>query len=234
MPSDAVLPVLSFITCHLMGRRSNKGPLDKSDRWGRTERTVSLIITIKDFEKLLGSYPFAFGMPGRRLWDRFLADLWEINSLDGLNDFFETLSMTLSPKHEQRLPGEQPHDRQDQGVMLSLGSPFGLFVRRACAEFYRLQFHDVTELWKNLVRYRQPTAHYMKRKVPDFARLSFDNVLLTGEKEDWEHEGAMGLVSVVYGDMLTGDQTSTLPVTTDDIEVLLEFQIAQMQSESAL
>ena len=36
-----------------------------------------------------------------------------------------------------------------------------------------------------------------------------------------------------YGNMLLmGEQDTTLPVTTDDIESLLELQVAQVQSES--
>jgi anaphase-promoting complex subunit 5 len=51
-----------------------------------------------------------------------------------------------------------------------------------------------------------------------------------GEQEDWDHQSVMNLASVAYGDMLTGDQSGSLPVSTDDIESLLEFQIEQMQS----
>jgi anaphase-promoting complex subunit 5 len=71
----------------------------------------------------------------------------------------------------------------------------------------------------------------MKRKLPGFGRMSFDNVLLMGEQEDWDHQSVMDLASVAYGDMLTGDQSSTVPVSADDIGSHLEFQIEQVQSE---
>ncbi|KAH8651748.1 anaphase-promoting complex subunit 5-domain-containing protein [Ilyonectria robusta] len=234
VPSDAVLPVLSFITSHLMDHPPAKATADQTARWNRAERTVSLVIAIKDFERLLGSYPFLMGMPGRKLWDQFLGKLWDINSLDALHEFFENLLDMLAKSKEERrrlveLGELEEEEEEEEGIKFSPNSPLGMFLRRARLEFQRLQFHDCTELWKNFVRYRQPTAHYLKRKIPGFGRLSFDNVLLQGEQEDWDHKGVMDLASVAYGDMLTGDQSSTLAVSTDDIEVLLEFQIEQMQ-----
>ncbi|KAF7563846.1 hypothetical protein G7046_g242 [Stylonectria norvegica] len=232
VPSDAILPVLSFITAHLMDHDSTQTSADQTLRWSRAERTVSLVISIKDFEKLLGSYPFLMGMPGRKLWDQFLGRLWDINSLDALHEFFETLHNLLSKtKEERRRLNDQgePEPEEEEGVKISRNSPFGIFIRRSRLEYQRLRFHDCTELWKNFVRYRQPSAHYLKRRIPGFGRLSFDNVLLLGEQEDWDSKSVMDLASVAYGDMLTGDESSTVPVSTNDIETLLEFQIEQMQ-----
>jgi anaphase-promoting complex subunit 5 len=140
--------------------------------------------------------------------------------------------MLAKTKEERKRLAElgQPVE-EEEGIKLSPNSPFGTLVRRARLEYQRLHFHDCTELWKHFVRYRQPTASYLKRKIPGFGRLSFDNVLLMGEQEDWDHESVMALASVAYGDMLTGDQSGSLPVSTDDIESLLEFQIEQMQSK---
>ncbi|GAB0133107.1 hypothetical protein EsDP_00001523 [Epichloe bromicola] len=231
VPSHAVLPVLSFITSHLMDHDST-GPLASQEtRWARAERTVSLVITIKEFEKLLGSYPFLMGIPGRKLWDQFLKKIWDLNSLDALNGFFDRIMYLLARTKEERrrAGGEDAEEEDDARMKLSRNSPLGAFVRRARLEFQRLRFHDCTELWKAFVRYRQPTAHYLKRKNPNFGRLSFDNVLLLGEKEDWGPESVSALAAVAYGDMLTDDESSTIPVSTDDIECLLEFQIEQMQ-----
>ncbi|KAL6361297.1 hypothetical protein LRP88_04764 [Fusarium phalaenopsidis] len=229
VPSDAILPVLSFVHDHLTDFAPRSVSADQAERWGKAERTVSLIISIKDFEKLLGSYPFLMGMPGRRLWDQFLGKLWDINCLDAMHDFFDHLSRLLAKtKEERQRLAEVGHPVEDEGgVKLTPNSPFGTFVRRSRLEYHRLRFHDCTELWKNFVRYRQPTAQYMKRKLPGFGRMSFDNVLLMGEQEDWDHQSVMDLASVAYGDMLTGDQSSTVPVSADDIGSLLEFQIEQ-------
>lgn len=232
--SDAVLPVLSFITSHILDH-GHGGSSPKSDtRWSKAERTVGLVITVKDFERLLGSYPCLTGMPGRRLWDQFLAKLWDINSLHALHSFFGRIStLLLYPEGGRRRPDDESPE-QDGNVKLSRNSPFGAFIRRARLEFQRLRFHDCAELWKAFVKYRQPTAQYLRRKNPAFGRLSFDNVLLLGERDEWNQEGVAALAAVAYGDMLTGDASGTIPVSTDDIEVLLEFQIEQMQSKRAV
>ncbi|KJZ79321.1 hypothetical protein HIM_01472 [Hirsutella minnesotensis 3608] len=229
VPSDAVLPVLSFITSHVLDHGHRDTVSTPEARWSKAEQTVSLVITVKDFEKLLGSYPFLMGMPGRRLWDKFLARLWDINSLDALNEFFERLALLLARTREERRRLGETDLVENERVKLSRNSPFGTFVRKARLEFQRLRFHDCTELWKDFVRYRQPTAQYLKRKNPSFSRLSFDNVLLLGEQDEWNQHGVTALAAVAYGDMLTGDESGTIPVSTDDIEVLLDFQIEQMQ-----
>jgi anaphase-promoting complex subunit 5 len=232
VPSEAVLPVLSFITAHLLDHDSTDPSSSQQARWMKAERAVSLVITIKDFEKLLGSYPFLMGMPGRKLWDQFLGKLWDINSLDALNEFFDRIIHMLSrTKDERRKDGEDDPEDVEAKMKLSRNSPLGAFIRRSRLEYQRLRFHDCAELWKAFVRYRQPTAHYLRRKNPNFGRLSFDSVLLLGEQEDWDPESVSALAAVAYGDMLTGDESSTIPVSTDDVESLLEFQIEQMQSK---
>lgn len=229
VPSDAIIPVLSFLTSHLTDHHASTTP---TTRWSKAERTVSVVITIKDFEKLLGSYAFVMGMPGRKLWDQFLGKLWAIDSLDELHVFFENLShMLAKSKAELRKENGGDTPEPEEGVKLTKTSLLGAFVRRAKVELGRLRWHDTTELWKDFVRYRQPTAHYLRRKVPGFERTSFDKVLWPDEHADWDQESAATLASVAYGDMLVGGQ-GTLPVSTDDIETLLEFQIEQMQSKS--
>ncbi|KAF4119841.1 anaphase-promoting complex subunit 5 [Geosmithia morbida] len=230
VPSDAIHPVLSFITSHLLDRDPSMAALTRTDRWGKVERTVGLIIDIKDFEKLLGSYPFLLGVPGRRLWDQFLVKLWDINSLDAMHTFIENLSnMLAKSKLELRREAGGRSPEPEPGIRLTKNSLFGAFIRRSKVELDRLRWNDTTDLWRDFVRYRQPTAQYLKRRKPGFSRLSFDNVLLVGEQEGWDAEGVSALASVAYGDMLSGDQTGTLPVSTDDIESLLEFQIDQIQ-----
>lgn len=231
VPSEAILPVLSFITSHLLDRDSATSS-DRSSRWTKAERTVSLIITIKDFEKLLGSYPFLMGMPGRKLWDQFLDKLWDINSLDALHQFMEGSSRMLAKsKAELKREARGGSPVPETGIKLSKHSLLGAFVRRAKVEISRLPWHDITDLWQDFVRYRQPTSPYMKRKNPNFGRLDFDCVLSMGKEEGWDPESVSVLASIAYGDMLNGDHNSTLPVSTDDVEVLLEFQIGQMQSK---
>lgn len=234
VPSAALLPVLSFVTSHLLDHVSPSGQTSHQSPWEKAERTVSIVVVIKDFEALLADYPVLVGLPGRKLWDQFLSKLWDVNSLDALHEFFENLSFMLAKtKTELRLQGGTG-DELESGVKLSHNSPFGIFVRRARIEYQRLRFHDFTELWKDFVKYRQPTAQYQRRKQREFARLSFDNVLLVGEREEWDHESVSTLASIAYGDRLAGNQDGTFPVSTDDIETLLEFQIEQMQRKQSL
>lgn len=92
IPSDAVVPVLSFIASHMIGYDPNGPSTSQATRWIKAERAVSLVVSIKDFEKLLSSYPLLTGLPGKRLWDQFLNNLWGIDSLHALEDFFANLS----------------------------------------------------------------------------------------------------------------------------------------------
>lgn len=240
VPSTAIIPVLSFITSRLLDPdpQSLTTAASIENRWQKAESTVSLVIGIKDFEKLLSAHSVVVGLPGRKLWDTFLAKLWDINSLDALHEFFGRQSKCLvKTKEELRQLGiEGDAAAQEQlkraGTTLSRNSPLGQFVRRSQLEFSRLRFHDVTQLWTDFVQYRQPTAGYLRRRNPSFGRLSFDNVLMTGDQADWDPEGVAALTSVVYGDMVSSGTPSAIPVSTDDIELLLEFQIDQMQSQS--
>lgn len=231
VPNAAIVPVLSFITSHLLDHDPQAFASNSASRWTKAEKAVSLVISVKDFEKLLSAYPVLIGLPGRKLWDTFLDKLWDINSLHQMHDFFLRQVHALSKTKEQsrRHRGEDP---RIGGIRLTRNSPFGIFVRRCQLEFARLQFHDSTELWKEFVKYRQPTINHRRRRNPSFGRMSFDQVLELGEQAEWDPETVSVLASVAYGDMLTNTASSVIPVSTDDVELLLEFQIEQMQSES--
>jgi anaphase-promoting complex subunit 5 len=233
VPNDGIIPVVSFIASHLLDcDLANVSPTP-ANRWTRAEKTIELVVSIKVFEQVLGPFAAADRLPGRRLWDRFLEKLWNIDSLHSLQEFFdqrtELLTKTKDELSRMRELGEEP----PSGILLSRNSPFGVFVRRSYLEFARLQFHHTAELWKAFVNYRQPTALYWRRRNPQHSRLSFDSVLMTGEHE-WGG-GTDAIAAVAYGDMmLMGDQHAPLPVSSDDIESLLEFQIEQIQSKQAL
>ncbi|KAI2605413.1 anaphase-promoting complex subunit 5-domain-containing protein [Hypoxylon fragiforme] len=229
VPTNSIVDVLSFITSHLIVADTDTSCSSPESRWKRAESTVGLVISIADFERVLAPHTAASGMPGRNLWYVFLEKLWKIDSLDALHEFFDNCSCLLAKTKEELrqdaelgMPVPGP-----EAILLTRNSPFGSFVRRSQLEFTRLRFHDAFELWKDFVKYRQTTAAYYRRKTPSFQRLSFDNVLLT-EENIWG-TGVETIASITYGDMLRDDPNSTLPVSTDDIEKLLEFQIEQMQ-----
>lgn len=230
VPSEAILPVLSFIASHLLDR-DRKNTSERSLRWGKAKRTADLVASIKEFEKLLGSYPFVMGMPGRRLWDQFVDKLWAINSLDAMHQFLLDLQLLLpKTKAQLRREGQTGSPEPEPGVKLSKHSFLGGFVREVLYEVGELPFFDISVLWKDFVKYRLPTAAYMKRKNPDHGQLDFDHVLSLHADNGWDAEEARTLACAVYGDMV-GDRTK--PVSTDDITMLLEFQIEQMQSMPA-
>ncbi|KAI0172746.1 anaphase-promoting complex subunit 5-domain-containing protein [Hypoxylon sp. FL1284] len=229
VPTASIVEVLSFITSHLIDSDLLTSTSDPESRWKRAENTVSLVISISDFEKVLAPHTAASGLPGRSLWYAFLDRLWKIDSLYALHEFLDSCSSLLVKTNEQvrqdeeqGIPAPGP-----EVILLARNSPFGAFVRRCQLEFTRLRFHDVSELWKDFVKYRQTTAVYYRRKTPSFQRLSFDHVLLEGES-DWGPD-VETVASITYGDMLRDDPNSTLPVSTDDIEKLLEFQLEHMQ-----
>ncbi|KAK4200260.1 putative anaphase-promoting complex subunit 5 [Triangularia verruculosa] len=239
VPNDGIIPVINFlasnlIDCDVSQPANNPTP---TDRWRKAESTLRLVVSIKDFETLLLPLSAADKLPGRRLWDRFLEKLWGIDSFHGLHEFFAAVpGLLCRTKEELRRFGLESEEEVQQGRRVKLGrnSPFGAFVRRANVEFVRLRFEGVTELWKVFVRYRQPTAGYWTRRHPQYGgRLSFDAVLMEGEPE-WGGRETDELAVVAYGKMLLpvvgreGDGEA-LPVSTDDVEGLLEFQIEQIQ-----
>ncbi|KAK4168581.1 putative anaphase-promoting complex subunit 5 [Cladorrhinum sp. PSN259] len=235
VPNAAICPIIDFLASHLLDCDLQNTPDDHPTlRWKKAESTIRLVVSIKDFEQLLVAWPAADKIPGLRLWDRFLEKLWGIDSLDGLHAFFDWLpNLLLKSKEELRRMAEigevPPGPEQGIMILLSRTSPFGSFIRKAHLEFVRMQFSHVVDLWKMLVRYRQPTSNYWKRRHPSAGRLNFDSVLLVGEHE-WGVNKTMELAVGAYGNMLlAGDHEKALPVSTDDVEGLLEWQIDQIQ-----
>ncbi|KAL2198775.1 anaphase-promoting complex subunit 5-domain-containing protein [Corynascus similis CBS 632.67] len=228
VPNEAIIPVVNFLTSHLLDC-SLTGPSPASGaQWKKAEDIIKLAVSVQHFEEVLAPFPAVDRLPGRNLWDRFLEKLWGIDSLHTLHDFFDhlprLLARTKAELREMEARGEEP----PSGVLLGRNSPFGVFIRRSHLEFTKLQFDDVADLWKMFVKYWQPTAAYWKRRNPHHSRLSFDSVLLDGEHE-WGPQ-TDGVAVAAYGNMLLIDgQDAALPVSTDDIESLLEFQIEQVQ-----
>ncbi|KAK3996945.1 putative anaphase-promoting complex subunit 5 [Cladorrhinum sp. PSN332] len=235
VPNVAICPIIDFLASHLLDCDLQNTPDDHPAlRWKKAEGLIRLVVSIKDFEQLLLAWPAADKIPGLRLWDRFLEKLWGIDSLDGMHAFFDWLPNLLIKTKDELAEMAQMGEAQpgpEEGIMflLSRTSPFGSFIRKAHLEFVRMQFDDVVELWKMLVRYRQPTSNYWKRRHPSSGRLNFDSVLLAGEHE-WGVHKTMQLAVGAYGNMLlAGDHEKVLPVSTDDVEGLLEWQIEQIQ-----
>lgn len=235
VPNDAIIPVLSFLASHILDSdlqsttsTSTPGAGAAANRWQRAERSIGLVVSVKDFENLLLPFPAVDRLPGRRLWDRFLEKLWGIDSLDALQEFFSLRPRVLARTREELRRMAEAREEPPSGILLARNSPLGAFVRKAVLEFTRLQFHHSAELWKAFVKYRQPTVAYWRRRNPQCGRLSFDSVLMEGQHE-WG-PFTDGIAVTAYGGMLMGQEDDALPVSTDDVESLLEFQIDQIQS----
>jgi anaphase-promoting complex subunit 5 len=233
VPNNAIIPVINFLTSHLLDGSLSTGPSPTpAEQWKKAENTIKLAVSVQHFEELLAPFAAVDRLPGRSLWDRFLEKLWGIDSLHTLHEFFDQLPNLLAKtKAELREMAARGEDLPPSGgVLLARNSPFGVFVRRSHVEFTKLHFDDVAELWKMFVKYRQPTAGYWRRRNPHYGRLSFDSVLMDGEHE-WGRQ-TDEIAVAAYGNMLLLDgQDAALPVSTDDIESLLEFQIEQVQSK---
>lgn len=228
VPNDAIIPVINFLTSNLFDRNLAHSSARPTDRWKKAENIIKLARSVHHFEEVLAPYPAADRLPGRRLWDRFLEKLWGIDSLHALHEFFGNLPNLLARTKAQLRELAERGEEPPSGVLLARNSPLGAFVRRLELEFSNLQFEQASELWMTFVRYRQPTAAYWRRRNPHFGRLSFDSVLLTGELE-WGPQ-TDELAVAAYGNMLlVGDHDAAPPVCIDDVESLLELQIAQMQ-----
>lgn len=230
VPSEAIYPVLSFITTNLLDH-DHKSSSQPALRWGKVRRTASMVSTICEFEKLLGSYPFVMGMPGRRLWDLFVDGLWALDSLDAMHNFLLALPALLcKTKAQLRMEGRPSSPSADQGfIRLSRHSFLGAFVRDVAYEISDVPFHDIADLWRDFVKYRLPTILYFRHRSWNFELSDSGGASFSHAEHGWVGDEARTLAYVVYGDFL---RDNTKPVSTDDISMLLEFQIEQMQSKS--
>lgn len=224
VPSDGIIPVLSFLASHT-GTDVNKNIPGPHGLWQKAQDDIDLARSIKTFESLLLPFSAAVGLPGRRLWDLFLSKLWAIDSLDALHEFFDSRSSLLATKEDIQQMVDPEHGAQTSTVPLLPNSPLALFVRRAQLEFSRLQFSDASNLWKDLIVYRQSTASAWMRRNPSSSPVRFDKVLDICE-QDWGI-GAASIESIAYGDL----NSSHVPVSTHFLDRLIEFQVAQMQSK---
>lgn len=220
VPATATIPILSFVVSHLL-------PVEfLSSRDGTDLPGQNFVITIECFQKVTITHPS--GIPGRTVWDLLLKRLWELDSFDALHVFFDALSSLLEKKrNEEHLNMLENRVANSKRMLLSRGSPLGVFVRRSQLEFTRLQFHDGITLWKSFIRYRDPTLALWRKRNPTAGRMSFDTNL-QGSHPDFDER----LREIVYGGSLD-DSPGDASVSTDDVEKLLEYQIARMQSMAA-
>lgn len=233
VPSSSTIQILSFILKQLLPSTQAKAQHHK--RAVSAQQDLPFILDLKSFEALLSAHASASGVPGRTLWDHFLAKLWEIDSLDALHVFFARRASQLAKSREDAAKDAEmgiPRPASAEVMVLSRTSPLGSFVRRAKVEFERLRFGDAQGLWTAFMRWRLETRSYWARRNGMLNRWAGDAALSHGE-DIWGAEATEMLELVAYGSLNAGDEEEGR-VSTDDVEKLLEFQVEQMQSKSRL
>lgn len=213
VPNSSAIHVLSFLTAGLF-------PLDPADKQWQSHYLPS----IDELEEVLSHHESS--IPGRTLWDLFLRKIWTIDSLNALEEFMNDVLPSLLSKTREQLIQERDSGLapEEEGMRLSRSSPLGAFVRRACLEYTRLQFHDSVTLWTGFVKYRLPTYHMWARRNPSDDQSPVDiNLTINGL------DTSSYLSQVVYGDFEQEVQDDGM-VSVKDAERLVEFQVGELQS----
>lgn len=220
VPTQAALPVLSFVIDHLL-------PPDTSQPSSWSE-SPQLLTSLDDLKRL--TQPLASAQQGNSLWDSFVEELWKLESFDALNEFFDRLSRLLVAKHDAPKEEEEKASSPTRGqILLSHDSPIGFFVRKSQIEFLRLPFHDATALWASFVRFRRPSYDDWRKSHPAAGGVAFD-VNLDLESLGWSHP----LVKLAYGGLESNTGADLVLVPPADADHLLRFQIEVMQRTGGL
>ena len=223
VPDEAIIPVLSFIAACLLppSTRYHEKLLSNVDV------STDAVVTIDDFQRATLRHGSA--IPGRTLWDLLLKKLWDINSLDSMHVFFDSLPLLLSkPRQEQYRDGSGSSMLFSKLLQISRKSLLGTFIRRAQLEFTRLQLHDGVMLWRSFITYRSSTLSTWRRRNPTIGKLSFDMNLVDVQLVDKEK-----LLAILYKGLENHKEVEAA-MSTEDVEKLLEFQRDRMQSIQGL
>ncbi|KAF1982837.1 hypothetical protein K402DRAFT_339478 [Aulographum hederae CBS 113979] len=213
VPDTSIIPILSFIIANIspcsgfIGRKAtSQKPLTK------------FRLTIQDFENVTITHPSH--KPGRTLFDLFLERIWSINSLSALHQLFDDLRDILAKTRDEAQADADagilpPEDK----IILARSSPLGVFVRRARVEFMRMVFGDVSKLWMDFVKYKQPTLMLYQRRNPSAGPSFHDiNIEALGLKEGDE-----------LLDILAKFESDEECASSHDVERILEFQVERLQ-----
>ncbi|KAB8236790.1 putative anaphase-promoting complex subunit Apc5 [Aspergillus alliaceus] len=215
VPNSSAVHILSFLVACL-------SPWDCDPSSSPPEWKSLCSVSIVDLERALATQ--SSSIPGRSIWDLFLKKVWSIDSCDGLEVFFSNVLDMLAKSREEQIRDRDNGLAPGVGCMrLSRCSPLGAFVRRAQLEFTRLQFHDSVKLWKGLVQYRLPTYHAWAKRNPSDEQAMVDMNLL-----ELGLDTSSQLAQVAYGNVHVDSEEDSY-ISTKDVELLLEFQISELQ-----
>lgn len=180
--------------------------------------------SILDIERGLAGQPSA--VPGRTVWDLLLKKLWEIDCADNLDAFITNLPQLLGKTRDQLLKERDEGLRPTSAGRIVRTSPLGLFIRRCCLEYNRLQFQDSVAVWMDFVAYRMPTKGAFTRKNPRAAPNSFDVNL-----SEMGVESSHPLAGIMFRSIIESSGTHKNAYSNTDAERLMEFQVSELQSQ---
>lgn len=156
---------------------------------------------ISPFADALSKLPTS--VPGRSVYDFFLANVWAIDGLDAVIGFVKRVADSVgSPAATNSNDEEAPMPR------ISRASPLGQFIRRSNVEFTRLQFADAQALWSSFAAFRWSSYDVWATRNPEAA------LNLESSEPPW----------ATYN--LSSAQAQS---STEDTSLLLSFSIQHLQ-----
>lgn len=180
--------------------------------------------SILDIERGLAGQVSA--VPGRTVWDLLLKRLWRIDCADALDAFMTNLPQLLAKTRDQLLKERDEGLPPTPAGKIVRSSPLGLFIRRCCLEYNRLQFQDSVAVWMDLVAYRMPTKGAYTRKNPHSLQNAFD-VNFSDLGIDSSHL----LAGIMFRPIVDDFENQKSAYSNSDAERLMEFQVSELQSE---
>jgi anaphase-promoting complex subunit 5 len=215
VPLSQTTEILSFLIC-LLPDASYASSLRGSG--------LSITTDISAFETALSAR--ASAVPGRTVWDLLLQRLWSINSASALNTFLTSTPLLLVRSRlqiylDRDTYGESSSEYQGR---IRRTSPLGAFIRRTHIEYTRLQFDGANALWQKFLTWRLPTRQAFKMKNPADGPSALD-INLSGMQIDSSHP----IAQIAYG-RLAGGIEDEETMSTSDVERLMQFQAARLQS----
>ena len=225
VPGSAISSVLVFIASHIQPEIGRAKDVVKG---GELDVAELVLGRLDAFEPVLACISLNFKNEDGNsstctLWDLFLSFLRSIHELD-------TMTTIVSDIDDYFSAADTDAGRGPSGeYLLSATSPIGLFVRRAKIDLELLRFPEILQLWHEFSRYVDlvPEARAKQRRsfVEHAIAQPDSSQSATGEVGgcDWA-------VEMIASTPSTRRDLGLL-VSTHDYNRLVEFQIAQMQSE---
>lgn len=142
-------------------------------------------------------------VPGRSVYDLFLARVWAIDGLDAIFEFVRNVADSVGS------PPAATEDGEETLPKISRVSPLGQFIRRSRVEFTRLQFADAQALWVSFAAFRSSSYPTWAARNPDAAQD------LQASEPAWATS--------------TLPTSASAQTSTEDTSLLLSFSIHHLQ-----